>query len=539
MKVRKYTFAVIFSFCTCFIFAQAEYIVEFDRVNGGFTKIQPAVVQGITWVFPNMRAYKESNGSYIFQTSPAGPDHLYSVNVTTGSIISNPPFTNADGAEFEFDNAAGTLYGLFFDQTNYYLETIDLATGGHNNVSSVGIPNMGICQGFSTFDEINHQYLLASDNRLLSIDATTGLISSNAALSLLAGELLVCGSLSFDNSTGILYGLLWDQNITGKYFLVSINSTSGAITKIGSGTILLEQGGSSAIDKAHQQYVYLYASQLAGAYEIATLDIPTGNVVYNVVVAPFINIDNFYGLEYDNVRNKLCGIHWESVTCSLLPADITASQNAICSSDSVAVCIAGTHASYIWNTGETTGCIKAHQAGNYYVTVTDANGCTAESNHLAITVLQSPPVSISVNGDTLSVYGAVTQQWYLNGSAINGATSNIYLASQGGSYTVMVTDTNGCVATSSAVIISGIENVSEEDVVSVYPNPLLVGSCWLLVGENFIGSTAEITDANGRLVFKSEIRNQKSEISFTAAQGVYLVRISSAKSSVVRKLVRL
>jgi hypothetical protein len=86
---------------------------------------------------------------------------------------------------------------------------------------------------------------------------------------------------------------------------------------------------------------------------------------------------------------------------------------------------------------------------------------------------------------------------------------------------------------------TGIENVSEEDVVSVFPNPLLVGSCWLLVGENFIGSTAEITDANGRLVFKSEIKNQKSEISFSASQGVYLLRISSQKSSVVRKLVRL
>jgi PKD repeat protein len=88
--------------------------------------------------------------------------------------------------------------------------------------------------------------------------------------------------------------------------------------------------------------------------------------------------------------------------------------------------------------------------------------------------------------------------------------------------------------------ISGItENIALQNDMNIYPNPLMDGSCWLLVAENYIGSTAEIFDTNGKLVFKSEISNHQSEIAFSASQGVYLLRISSSKSSVVRKLVRL
>jgi hypothetical protein len=94
-----------------------------------------------------------------------------------------------------------------------------------------------------------------------------------------------------------------------------------------------------------------------------------------------------------------------------------------------------------------------------------------------------------------------------------------------------------CDTTSSS--ISGIDNISEDDVVSVFPNPISIGNWQLMVGDNFIAGIVEVSDADGRVVFKSEIRNSKSEIAINAARGVYLLRISSAKSSVTRKLVRI
>ena len=131
--------------------------------------------------------------------------------------------------------------------------------------------------------------------------------------------------------------------------------------------------------------------------------------------------------------------------------------------DSAQVCAPTGYQSYLWNTGAATNCIYPKAAGNYYVTVTDNGNCTAASNHIAIAVYPQPPVSISVSGDSLLAYNAVTYQWILNGNAIQGANSNLYIPAQSGSYQVQVTDTNGCTATSIAVVktVTAINTLSD------------------------------------------------------------------------------
>src|SRR5205085_590184 len=59
--------------------------------------------------------------------------------------------------------------------------------------------------------------------------------------------------------------------------------------------------------------------------------------------------------------------------------------------------------------------------------------------------------------------------WTFNGSPIVGATGNTVTANidQLGSYKATVTDVNGCVSTSNAITISGMES----DHLWIYPNP--------------------------------------------------------------------
>ena len=54
---------------------------------------------------------------------------------------------------------------------------------------------------------------------------------------------------------------------------------------------------------------------------------------------------------------------------------------------------AGSHSSYLWSTGETTGTIDVNTSGTYHVTVQDANGCDA-SDTINITV--SPALTATV-----------------------------------------------------------------------------------------------------------------------------------------------
>ncbi len=220
---------------------------------------------------------------------------------------------------------------------------------------------------------------------------------------------------------------------------------------------------------------------------------------------------------------------------------ITSNKLVFCADDSAQICAPNGFNAYVWSTGATSACIYVKQAGNYYVTVTDNSNCTAESNHIAIAVHPQPPVSISVNGDTLNAYGASSYQWYFNNNLINGANTSMYITPQSGNYSVLVTDTNGCTALSNAtpVTVTGINDLTIENGLSVYPNPLTSGRWNLEIENNLLGASLEIFDNTGRLIYQSEIRNQKSEIRLDFAKGVYLLKISSGKNIFTKKLIRL
>ncbi len=237
----------------------------------------------------------------------------------------------------------------------------------------------------------------------------------------------------------------------------------------------------------------------------------------------------------------VCNNH-DSVHINLLSIQqptVSTNADTICPSDSTLVCASGGYTSYHWNTGDTTRCIQVKNASNYYVTVSTNTGCSVESNHLGIVVYQSPAVSISRKEDTLSVYNAVHIQWYVNGHAINGATQSTYVARADGNYSVEITDDNGCSSFSIPFLYTGVADINNHENISIYPNPLSVGNFQLSVSNNLIGAQVEIIDNNGRLVYKTEIRNTHTEISTQIASGVYLLRITTGGNIAVRKLVKL
>ncbi|MEZ4913621.1 MAG: SdrD B-like domain-containing protein [Chitinophagales bacterium] len=122
---------------------------------------------------------------------------------------------------------------------------------------------------------------------------------------------------------------------------------------------------------------------------------------------------------------------------------------------------------YLWSTGTTTQTISNVGEGTYFVTVTDANNCTAEA---AYTINAPAPMEASVtaktdetcdgsnNGSaTVTVSGgtpAYTVQWKLNGSVVKTGLSVTGLAD--GFYSVEVTDSKGCKAYTSVEIGQGV-----------------------------------------------------------------------------------
>lgn len=105
---------------------------------------------------------------------------------------------------------------------------------------------------------------------------------------------------------------------------------------------------------------------------------------------------------------------------------------------------AGIWVSYLWNNGATSESITVSSTGNYMVTVTDVNGCNGNAAQM-VTVSSNPTPSItgstsicSGNFTTLSAGSFASYNWS------TGATTSSISVSSAGSYSVTVTDINGC-----------------------------------------------------------------------------------------------
>jgi hypothetical protein len=221
----------------------------------------------------------------------------------------------------------------------------------------------------------------------------------------------------------------------------------------------------------------------------------------------------------------------------LLETDST----SFCAGQGTQLCAPAGFVSYQWNTGQSTSCIYAQEAGDYYVTVSNGGDCSAVSNHLLLYVLPIPIVSISVSGDTLTCYNGTSYQWYFDGIAVTGADSGTYIANNPGEYMAVVSDSNGCTSQSNDVKIfaTDISIVEEGENISIYPNPLISGLWHLHINSNFIGNELEIMDDNGRTIFRQKIKTTFSEIPMEFASGVYFLRVSLPHNMLIRKLVKL
>jgi uncharacterized delta-60 repeat protein len=127
---------------------------------------------------------------------------------------------------------------------------------------------------------------------------------------------------------------------------------------------------------------------------------------------------------------------------------------------------------YAWSDLSTDATLIVALNGSYSVTVTDANGCTDSDNvNVSFSPLPPSPVIIATGVD-LSTTAVGDLQWLLDGAPITGATSASYSAEVNGTYTVMVTDTNGCSNVSAPENITTVGMVEAAAVaITIFPSP--------------------------------------------------------------------
>lgn len=155
------------------------------------------------------------------------------------------------------------------------------------------------------------------------------------------------------------------------------------------------------------------------------------------------------------------------------PSSISASNsstNVICNgglTGAVSLTVSGGTApyTYLWSNGSTNEDLVNIVAGNYSLTITDANTCVLNFGSVNV----SEPSAISITNNSITNAGCGVNDGAINITANGGTGSYSYLwsnastnediaALSAGQYNVTVTDVNGCTSALNNIVLTGASN---------------------------------------------------------------------------------
>lgn len=185
---------------------------------------------------------------------------------------------------------------------------------------------------------------------------------------------------------------------------------------------------------------------------VKKVKLPPPSIKYRLVVA-----------ERGNVQSQNCRAVSNEITINIVPnpkMTVSPITNISCygkNNGSATINASGGvgNLSYLWLPGgQTTSIATGLSPGTYTLTVSDANSCTASSNSVVITepallTHTSSKTNIACNGNntgaaSVTVTGGITQYTY---NWNNSQTSTSITGLIAGTYSVLITDKNGCTNT--------------------------------------------------------------------------------------------
>ncbi|MEI6900493.1 MAG: aryl-sulfate sulfotransferase, partial [Bacteroidota bacterium] len=273
--------------------------------------------------------------------------------------------------------------------------------------------------------------------------------------------------------------------------------------------------------------------------------LPNGNTLLCIGMSGFI-------YEVDSNQNQV----WSKTIGGTLPqsfryppcfvtgnysADATANPASICIGESTQLNVTVTSGEvykYKWSSNPTgfTSNIKnpvvtPGVTTTYRITV--VNGPCSATDSVIVVVNPIPPIpTITSAGDSLISSSSSGNQWYLGGTLIPGATGQVYLPAQGGSYQVKVT-LSGCSSLlSDPFLFTGIAETFP-GVIRVFPNPTK-GIIWINGSENnFSNYKVEIYNLTGNRIFE-ETNSGRIDLS-CFSEGIYMINIVLADGIIITK----
>jgi PKD repeat protein len=279
--------------------------------------------------------------------------------------------------------------------------------------------------------------------------------------------------------------------------------------------------------------VYLFSVTNPGTFNISNSEL-TGTMT----------IDTVFSQQFTDIDTVIV------YPVPTIPLINTSGAVSFCQGDSVTLSVAANNSTFQWYLNDTTLLIGDVQpdltivnSGAYSVVETNEFGCSRNSANQQVTVFPIPASpNLFVNGGSINSSAAGNIQWFFNGDSIPGATQPNLLYADSGLYTIVVTNTDGCINSSSLQITtpSGIYQINRSEVFLVYPNPAsdvlyIKGNSRSLEAINIL-----ITDISGAVVYHEQqvlTNNQAKVVNISElSNGVYFISLLSNTSRQTQKI---
>jgi len=184
---------------------------------------------------------------------------------------------------------------------------------------------------------------------------------------------------------------------------------------------------------------------------------------------------------------------------------------------------------YLWSNSSTGTNLSDIPEGAYAVTITDSNGCELVDS-ATVSYQHENPVIVMDSTDIVCVDQTLTLDagtGFAYAWSNNAATQTIEI-STAGSYSVTVTDFNGCSSSHTIVIAAdsclGISALSSNETFDIYPNPTN-GTIQFEVADQETLKSITLVNLAGQKVYHESLEGAKNGIlDFTTlSKGVYII----------------
>jgi choice-of-anchor A domain-containing protein len=527
-------FFILFIFCCgSNIFAQSPTDSAYGFnifLNGNATLVTnetegPVAIGGNLTVAGNYQVNIHNNGSFKVSNTPIGLFVGGKVIFQSGSLqVNNSRYVkigDCAGSNLKVwyrdnNNAASNIY--ITPSANSYSSTPNIninanaLTWGSPEVSSTNNPvcdaNVPSLMNFtSVFANFQSKSASMAACSATGIDLTNpnGNVHGTTITSVLTS-----GQLKINLSTGVnVLNCTGSElnNVTGN---ITFNTQPDAshilvINVNAAGSFTWNVWNQAGIGGTNAPYI------LYNFYNTTSLSIAGNSTIEGTVFAPYADITKT--INQSNIEGQIIAqsfyqsggeVHYYpfagavsgcSTPCSNpVVSDITGT-NSVCTGSTTQLSDITTGGT--WKSSDTTiakvsstGLISGIAAGSTTVSYSVTNSCGTTVKTVSVTVIANAVPLIQGNasfckgGNSVLTSGSASSyQWYLNGTAISGATLQSYTATVAGTYSVIVTNSNGCSATSASYIVTQIN----KPLTGINVNP----ATQYLSGNNFVFNPLE------------------------------------------------